>query len=172
MPVILTTSQIQDVFEIKSSGTMTKIKGRGADTAIVGRNSWDLKLFLDWWLDNMVDSAIGEAGDDTLAAAKVEYWKAKAERERIKADRDRGELIHVAEVHHAWALRVAEVAAGLETFKDRLPPLLLEKTREEMRQVLDDEVWRLRDTYARGGQYTDLGDELRTVIINYFMKGD
>ena len=64
-------------------------------------------------------------------------------------------LIDKDTVSREWALRVSEVAAGLEFLADRLPPLLVGKEREDIRAIIDDEVWRLRDVYSRNGKYCE-----------------
>jgi hypothetical protein len=161
MAVILTTAQIQDAFDIKSSGTMSKIKGRGADVAVVGRNQWDLRLFIDWWMDNMVDSAISEAGDDTLAAAKVEYWKAKSERERIKADRDRGELILVNDVHEGWSWRMSEVKQALLFLTERFASTIPGQPPEKIRAIVTTEVRAILENFCREGTFCHPGQKAK-----------
>ncbi len=73
-------------------------------------------------------------------------------------------LIPVEDVWRAWALRVAEVASGLETLADRMPPLLDGKSREDMKQIIDAEVWRLRDNYRRNGKYCEFGPQIVTAL--------
>jgi phage terminase Nu1 subunit (DNA packaging protein) len=116
-----------------------------------------LPKVVEWLLEREKESALSDqamagAGD---SPALERYRLARAAMAEMDLKIKEGELIHVNEVHRAWALRVAEVAAGLETLADRLPPIMVGKTREEMQQVIRDEVWRLRDSYARGGQYCE-----------------
>ncbi len=73
---------------------------------------------------------------------------AKIERKKVE-----GSLISWDDIQTEWAKRVSVVTSGLETFADRLPPLLEGKKRELMREIIRDEVWQLRNDYATKGRY-------------------
>ena len=115
----------------------------------VKRGIYDLKAIHEWWLENIHGAGQGSAEND----AKLEYWRWKTERERISVQRMREQLLDRKEVARQWAKRVAEVTAALSILKDRLPPLVEGKKRQEISRIIEDEVWQLRETFARRGKY-------------------
>jgi len=117
----------------------------------------NLSAVVDWLIGRERESVIADqAMAGTADSPALErYRMARAAMAEMDLKIKEGELIPVDEVHRQWALRIAEVAGGLETFADRLPPLLVGKEREQMRQVIDGEVWRLRDVYSRNGKYCE-----------------
>jgi len=86
-------------------------------------------------------------------AADLRWKLAKAEREEMLNEKLKGELFTKDEIMQGWCSRVSAVTAGLEAFADRMPPLLIGKKRNEMRDIFNDEIWRLRDVFARPGKY-------------------
>jgi hypothetical protein len=130
--------------------------------------TYSLPACVSWLIEREKEAAIGDkamsAGD---SPALERYRLARAAMAELDLQTKKGELISVDAVHRQWALQVAEVAAGLEHLADRLPPILVGTTREEMQKTIKDEVWRLRDTYARGKQYCELGDELRALVAEF-----
>lgn len=117
-----------------------------------------LPKVIDWLLTReketlLADQAMAGSAD---SPALERYRLARAETAELDLQVKRESLIPIDDVHRQWALRVAEVAAGLEVLADRMPPLLVGKSREEMRTVIDGEVWRLRDVYSRNGKYCEI----------------
>jgi len=45
------------------------------------------------------------------------------------------------------------VANGLSAMAKRLPPLLEGKSQSAMLQIIEDEVWKMRDNFTRTGQF-------------------
>ena len=86
-------------------------------------------------------------------AADLRWKLAKAVREEMLNDKLKGELFTKGEIMQGWCSRVSAVTAGLEALADRMPPLLVGKKRNEMRDIFNDEIWRLRDIFARPGAY-------------------
>lgn len=147
----LKTRDIADLFGVNPRQVREWAK-EGCPKVSYGR--WNLKDVLQWYL-----ARIRSQSDRTEASAefdkhKAKYWEAKADRERIAADKTLGKLIDKAEVVKQWTARVVEVTAGLEAFAKRLPPRLVGKKQAEMTRIIKDEVWNLRDQYARKGKYT------------------
>lgn len=99
----------------------------------------------------------GRGGSDSLDVelkkAKLRVTVARARLNEIMVKQARGELISKKDVEAKWAVRVVATCAGLETHSDRLPPLLEGKTRQQMKEIIDIEVWRLRESFAREGRY-------------------
>ena len=115
--------------------------------------TFDLPAVISWMIERESRTATPLAEGDSPALER--YREARAAMAELDLKERGGELISLEDVTTAWAERVVEVAAGLEHFADRLPPLLEGKDRAEMRQIIGDEVWRLRSVYARNGRYCD-----------------
>jgi hypothetical protein len=75
----------------------------------------------------------------------MEFRQARAEEKKLVVSQLRGKLISIKEIEAAWASRVDIVTSGLEAFANRLPPLLVGKTRRQIAKILQDEIFRLRD---------------------------
>lgn len=118
----------------------------------IAKGKYDLKDMFNWWQDNMMATKVEEA-DATLAIAKLEYWQGKAVNETLKANKERSRLISKEAVAAGWSARLSEVANGLQSFSMRLPPLLEGKNQSEMRRIIDDEQWKLRDNFYRNGRF-------------------
>jgi hypothetical protein len=86
--------------------------------------------------------------------ADLRWRLAKARREELLVDQLNENLVPRGEIAKEWAARVGELTAGLTGLIDRLPPLLQGKDRAEMREIILEEIWNLRDQYARDGRYS------------------
>jgi hypothetical protein len=58
-----------------------------------------------------------------------------------------------SDVAKEWAARMAEVSRGLDYLSNRLPPLLIGKTEDEMQLIINNETWEIRDHFARTGSF-------------------
>ena len=85
---------------------------------------------------------------------ETELKAAKAQLEQIKLERERGELIPRAEIAKLWAMRAAEVKAGLMQLVRKLPPRLEGLEKEEMAEIIREEVYAVLKRYTRKGPYT------------------
>jgi hypothetical protein len=85
--------------------------------------------------------------------ADLRWRLAKAKREELLVEQLNENLVPRAEIASEWAARVVEITAGLTALTNRLPPLLEGKDRVEMREIIREEIWNLRDQYAREGRY-------------------
>ena len=83
----------------------------------------------------------------------AEFRKARAEEKSLVVSQLRGKLISIKEIEAAWAGRVDIVTSGLETLINRLPPILVSKTRRQIAKILQEEISRLREDYAKPGKY-------------------
>ena len=113
--------------------------------------SFNLPAVINWMIDREIFNGQGAAAADSPALER--YREARAAMVELDLKARKGELIESEEVYRQWALRVAELASGLEFLADRLPPLLVGQEREKMQSIISGEVWRLRDQYAREGKY-------------------
>ena len=148
--VTLTTSEIMDVFDVGSSGTLSKWKEFGAKEACISRNKWDLKEFFNWFLENIYTAFDPE----TFKEDRLRYEKARADKMEIQVALMKGEVKPLEDIHREWAARAAIYVNGLTVNQDRLPPILEGKSRNEMRQIIKNENYRLRDWICEQGQYT------------------
>jgi DNA-binding transcriptional ArsR family regulator len=85
--------------------------------------------------------------------ADIRWRVARANREEMMNEQLLGALISRDDAEREMALSVAEICAGLEFLVDSLPPVLFSKSREEMKQIIADRVWALRDNYYKNGKY-------------------
>lgn len=149
--LILSTSEIAAFFGV-SRVSVHKWNKNGLPKIKHGK--YDLKIVFDWWWDNIAQYHTAELVDKSMEDARRSYWTAKAEGERIKVDKLKDTLIAWVEIESEWCARVAVVTSGLNAFSDRLPPLLEGKTRPQAQEIIRNEIWMLRDSYARRGKYT------------------
>jgi len=131
--------------------------------------TFSLPDVISWLLDRET-ALLPPAGQGCDSPALERYRQARAELAELDLAQKRGELISIADVGREWTARVVEVASGLDAFADRLPPLLEDKPREAMRQIIDDEVWRLRDMYYHTGRFCEPPPGLIKLIDNFFAE--
>jgi phage terminase Nu1 subunit (DNA packaging protein) len=115
------------------------------------------KAELDRWLasrDRREQGPEKKKHGDAKDKAELRYRLARARREEMLVEQMKGNLASRKEIEAEWSGRVLEVASGLEALIDRLPGLLVGKSRDEIRAVLKDEVRTLRENYSRAGRYT------------------
>lgn len=148
----VTTQQACQFFEIHKA-TLTAWKKLGADAAYLGRNSWDLKKLNLWWIEHIFSGPVNECDNETLSAAKLDYWRAKADRERLRADQEHGELVAKEDIAPSWSARMREICSGLEAFGSRINPKLEARNFHERQRVIDDGLWELRDNFCRSGKF-------------------
>src|SRR5574343_260122 len=78
---------------------------------------------------------------------------ARARREEIAVAQAEQRLASWEEIEREWSERVRVVAAGLEAWSDRLPALLIGRTREDIHKLIKAEVKELRQRFSRDGRY-------------------
>jgi len=149
--IIVTTQQLVEFFEITKK---TATRWRDAGCPQIKRGQWDLKQVFDWWWNYIAqDRAERLAGDESLNEAKrLTQWE-KLKNERLKNQQLEGNLISREDVTKEWAWRISEVTNGLCSLANMLPPLLEGKNQIEIREIIQEEVWKLRDNFARTGQF-------------------
>lgn len=85
--------------------------------------------------------------------AELRYRMARARREEILTAQLEKTLAPWEEIEREWSERVRVVAAGLEAWSDRLPALLIGRTREDIHKLIRAEVKELRQRFSREGRY-------------------
>jgi hypothetical protein len=146
--MIVTTNQVADLFSI-TDRAVRKWADRGCPRA--GHGKWDLKLVIQWWLENVYRA---EDDDQEVQDAKSKYWQAKARNETVKADLAEGKVMPVENFKKAWAWRVSEIFGGILGWSMRLSPLLAGKTDKEIQSIIYSEAWSLCDKFSRTGKFT------------------
>lgn len=151
---IFSTKQVAEFFEVHER-TIQLWNKLGCPKYAHGK--WNLHKVFRWWLDNIwSDERVIEDADTVLQAAKRDYWRAKADMQQLQVEKERGTVIHQADVKSQWVARLVEVMSGLNALKNRIPPMLEGLDAMQMREIIDQEIWSLRDKYARVGKFCEV----------------
>jgi len=145
--LIVTTAQLSGLFDITRQA-IQNWKSLGCPGNI-SHGHWDLKAVLKWWLDNMYSGTSDE--DESINDVKRKYWTHKAEGERIRVEKEKGRLVSLDDVLNAWIARLRMVRSGLDSWVDRLPPLLEGKSRKEIAKLLRGELWTIYQNFFKDG---------------------
>lgn len=149
--IIVNTSDVAQFFDV-SIRSVQHWAASGCPKQ--GRGKFDLKAVHAWWWLNIASArAEAEAGDESLQEQRRLYWQAKAERERLAVEREKGELIPKEEIKIEWVARVSEVANGLQGLAMRLPPLIAGKEAREVRDIVKKNVRQILERYSRTGRF-------------------
>lgn len=153
--MIASTNQIAEIFGV-TDRAIRLWSDRGCPKNSYGK--WDVRKVLNWWLEN-----IYKTEDDTeeMAAAKLEYWQAKSRVEKVKADVAEDKAILVDDFKQSWVWRVSEMSNGLGSIPLRLAPLVVGKTESDIRSILENEIWKIRDKFARTGKFTPKPEQIK-----------
>jgi phage terminase Nu1 subunit (DNA packaging protein) len=104
--------------------------------------TFDLPAVIAWVVerekDALLDSAAPAAGTDSPALER--YRAARAEAAELELAVKKGKLFSREDATLEWGEHMAVVRAILETWKDRLPPLLEGLDRPAMQKIIDDSV--------------------------------
>ena len=152
--MIVRTTQIAEIFEVSVNSIRAwEIKGMPR----AGHNAWDVKLCFDWWIENIYESSTPEVMDDDNP--KHKYWVAKAEKEEINLAVLKKKLVKTDHIIEAWTWRINELSNTLGSLNLRLTPMLVGKSADEMRTIIYQELWKVRDNYVRNGSWESGGAE-------------
>ena len=114
----------------------------------IARDQYDFKQVFPWWQENI--NAGPEDRDETITAAKKQYWLEKVENLRIKNEALRGEYVRQDDVLKAAGEVMSQFRNALRSLRTRLPPVLVGKPLEEMIPVIEQEVDRFLADMAEG----------------------
>jgi hypothetical protein len=148
--LIVPTSVVAAFFDVTARQIQRWVKDGGCPKVRYG--FFNLKDVFDWWTNNIADIKSGN-GNESLNEIKFEYWKAKGEAERVRVDQLKGTLISRAEIYRQWAKRILVLFAGLDQFKNRLPPLLADRDRAEMQKIIESEIIDLQRGLTEPGEH-------------------
>lgn len=115
--------------------------------------TYNLKACFDWWQKEI--NTGNEEYDETLTKARRDYWKAKAEREQMACEKEKGNLIDRDEIITEWCKRVGEVKTGMLSLDKALPVLCEMKPAEEIRKIIKDYTIQLLQAYSRSGKFCE-----------------
>lgn len=99
-----------------------------------------------------VDPSCTIAGQ--IEEQRLRKMKAEAEAKEILARRMRKQLFSVEDIQREWIGRATAYREGLTNFARRLPPLLVNRTQNEIAALLKDEADNLLLDILRQGKYT------------------
>jgi len=126
-------------------------------------DSYDLKAIEDWAIaqglvdKRKFDGDIPEPDPDDstpdLNDLKRNNLKLDGKLKKLKLSIAKGEYVKKEDIAKEWAGRMAEVGKGLDYLSTRLPPLLEGKSQGEMRTIISNETWEIRNNYARTGRF-------------------
>lgn len=87
------------------------------------------------------------------ARYETEIKRIDAEHKALKLSIARGDYVPRADLAREWGARMSEVTNGLDFLEMRLPPILEGKTQMEMRSIIREEIWKIKDRYYRTGRF-------------------
>lgn len=148
---IVTTQDLADFFGLTSRQIYNWNKDLGCPQ--IKRGYWNLKDVLKWWLETLYEDTLDKT-DATIKSYRQQKAKYDAEAAKLKVEKLRDEYFLKADIAKEWAKRVSEICSGLAALANRLPGVLWGKSKAEMRAKIEEEIWGLRDNYARDGRFT------------------
>ena len=134
------STAIQYIFDVKSRGTLTKWREQGADCAYVGRNSWDPKLFLEWWLEHVYSNPTVGPENPDIRDERVRWEKGRADKITLDVSRMKGKLLPAEEVEHALGELISVTKRAFLLLPHQLPTLLAGKDQTEQLEVMERAV--------------------------------
>jgi len=105
---------------------------------------YDLKAVHEWWLENIR----GDGSSPDIDKARQEYWRWKAERERISVHQLQGQLIERSRVEEVLMNFAAYIKRHVFLLAKRLPGRLSGKKEPEIRSIIEDELCHIFETAA------------------------
>jgi len=144
-----TSNQVAQIFGL-TTRAVTLWGERGCPK--VAANTWDMKDVITWWVENIYEP---ENDADDIHTAKLVYWQAKARVETAKAQVAEGAVMSREEVEDGWAWRKSEESGMLAALALLLSPRLVGKNELEIREIINLEIWKIRDNFCRTGKYME-----------------
>jgi hypothetical protein len=115
--------------------------------------SYTLKKVIAWRIEQ--ETLIPVARD----SEEAQKWLAAFRKERAKLARlerleKEGKYLSSEKIYKEWAARLTVLFGGFDNFVWRLSPLLEGKSKDEISQIMKDEIWLLRKAFVVEGKYT------------------
>lgn len=147
--VLVSSKQVYTLVGVNQS-TLSRWQKLGADVAIVSRNIWDLKIFLDWWLNNIYTGKGSVEDNPTLQEERLRYEKARADKMELQVSQFKGDHLRTSAVMQAVDEIIAIGRRGMMLAPKVLPAMLYGQTEAEMKDRLEKFVTQLLEDMARG----------------------
>jgi hypothetical protein len=118
---------------------------------------------IEWLIgQSTMESSPGETESRELER----FRRIRADLLQMEFDERRNRLVNYDIMMRAWCRRVRHVTSALELLYDRLPPMLVGRDQEEIREILVREFNDMRSQFAKRGKYTPtekcVGDAYRS----------
>jgi len=144
--IIVSTQQVGAFFGVTPRAVQLWVK-TGCPKHRHGK--YDLQKVFHWWIDN-VYKTVAEDGDDSLKEAKRQFWWARAKREDLKAEQEKGSLLPKHEVEKAAFECARHVRDSILQIPDRIGAILAAerdefKVKQELLKELRQALERLAD---------------------------
>ena len=125
------------------------VKNQGAPANENG--TIDLPVFFLWLRErDLQDNApVDDEGMKYLNLFRKERFLIK----RMERQQMEGELVSKEFMYKEWAKRLFTLRSGVTLWADRLSPRIEGKTRDEIKQIFDDEIFILFKTFSEVGRY-------------------
>ena len=128
--------------------------------------TYDAPACVAWLVEREKDSAVGDqamSGGDSPALER--YRLARAESAELDVRSKRGALISSEAVFQEWSERLALVRSMLTTWSAKMPPLLFNKTPDEMQSIIFEAVEYIWVAFAKNTKNTPSAflDEIENV---------
>lgn len=110
---------------------------------------YDLKKYNDWHTEHFYGT---EEEKTSMAAEKLRYQKARADREEITANELKKTVLPIAKIKQDLSFVFTGIKSRLLSWYKTLPPHLAGRNEKEMGQVLRKEVTEILTDFAQGIQ--------------------
>ncbi|MDL1965772.1 MAG: terminase small subunit [Candidatus Desulfofervidus auxilii] len=155
---VISTKDLAELFEV-SQRTITTWKRLGAESAQIGRGKWDLKKFLQWWLENIY-TPVNE-NEPTLQEERLRYEKARADKVELEVKRLKKELIPRDKVEHALAELIAITKRAFLLLPKKAPGVLKNLSPAEQVEALQKMVDEILEGLADGASFKAIQNKLK-----------
>lgn len=162
----LTRNQLAELFGVNPS-TISWHKSAGMPVNEDGR-TFDAPACVQWLLARVEQAVSKDSGEtDESRHWLTQFRKERAKTARIERLKAEEKLIAREDILTQWLGRLRTLRSDLLNLATRLPPILEARGQLEMRQLIDDEVCRMLNTYARGGKYSPDTTEVKQTMREF-----
>lgn len=113
----------------------------------VSRGVYNVKLSMDWWLENVYTGKT-EKDDEDMTEAKRRYWSSKADEAELKVKLRKGELMPVSDHDLIKTAMCSDLRNTMLSWPARIAP-----NDDDLRKMLRHEVFSLLESFVRAGNF-------------------
>src|SRR3990172_2484079 len=165
----VTMQELIEFFAV-SQQTISVWKRKGFGNACMeSHNHYDLKKAFDWYKGYKVEGK-NEEGEDTLAEIKKKQALVNLAISKHSLDELNKRYIDTTEMYKMWISRYLEFQAGFWIRAIRLAPLLENKSRQEIEEIISRYDIELMTHFKREGSFTkgvNWTEEEKKMIFKY-----